>query len=411
MADPARAQDHTQGGPSSRPGPRSRHHGARPARGGRAEGPMRGTLGVSVADTSTVWRPPSARRPQCCTSRVMSSWNCTASSWSTCVRAPSPRHTLPYPDPILAAERQTRPPAPGLLQGSQGSAAGGARLVQHQDARGVRLQHAHAAHLRQAPRRAHHQQRPVQLHSLRLRGSIGYRVDAGARISAPLCRAGARASAPATAHRAGRMARGGQHRMRQLRRACPGVLGGPSAYRCRRCQLSTRTTACPQQGGRPPSRVPTQRPPHTRMSAAPRRRAPGTSPSLRAPRLAVRVGAADALLHAAARVGRQQAVRDAHDLHCQLAAGRADDRLQAARLVRPAVRGERERLCLRALDRQRQHRQHIRQRLPRTRHWSSRMPLLMVGVSLQHTEPRLHVYTHAKSLAFTSSDKGCQTAL
>jgi len=80
-ADPARVQDHAQG-----------IIGARPARGGRAEGPMRGTLGVSVADTSTVWRPPSARRPQCCTSRVMSSWNCTASSWSTCARALSPSH-------------------------------------------------------------------------------------------------------------------------------------------------------------------------------------------------------------------------------------------------------------------------------------------------------------------------------
>lgn len=41
------------------------------------------TFCVRVAETRIVWRPLEALRPTCSVSRVMSSRNCTASSWST----------------------------------------------------------------------------------------------------------------------------------------------------------------------------------------------------------------------------------------------------------------------------------------------------------------------------------------
>ena len=51
----------------------------------------------------------------------------------------------------------------------------------------------------------------------------------------------------------------------------------------------------------------------------------------RAPNLARHVGAANGLLHAAARRVRQQALPHAHDLHRQLAAGHDHHRLRSSR--------------------------------------------------------------------------------
>lgn len=79
--------------------------------------------------------------------------------------------------------------------------------------------------------------------------------------------------------------------------------------------------------------------------------------------LAVDIGAADGLLHAAARLLRQQGLPHARYLHGQLPAGHHHDRLQAACQRRLALLRERFKLRLCPLQRQTQHRQHVRQRL------------------------------------------------